>query len=362
MAAKFPVTSTFPLFLCFVVLTLLAGCAGLGGTSVTGLQFNPIAQENNQRAQKAMAVALEQTCEAAKPYREAAQSAAAASAALATESNALTNDIRSHVDQQGKLMHFLNQSRDKIAASQARLAAAKAEFEKHFRGGRVSPTETLSHVIEDAGAYTQAMQDLARTLDQVSGDFDLLLLANKGKIETYFTDHSGAPLDPNQLATNFRRDSYTWLETMTRFSYTPYSVPADTNIPVGALPRPTFDVDYNRPGDMYFDFQTTMSQIKSQGEHHELTQALGSWAAVADATEWAADVADARIGNASDRIAIITDRTQEYSAEATRNAWLAVEACGGTLPEDLPPLSSPFDSANTMIPGWDSTFWDISSP
>jgi hypothetical protein len=68
------------------------------------------------------------------------------------------------------------------------------------------------------------------------------------------------------------------------------------------------------------------------------------------------------ITSSSDRAAIIADRTQEQSAEATRNAWLAVEACGGTLSADLPSLASPFDSAHPMIPEWNTTFWDISSP
>jgi hypothetical protein len=59
---------------------------------------------------------------------------------------------------------------------------------------------------------------------------------------------------------------------------------------------------------------------------------------------------------------MIADQTQVLAAEATRNAWLAVDACGGTLPADLPPLASPFDSRPELIPTWSSTFWDISSP
>ena len=64
----------------------------------------------------------------------------------------------------------------------------------------------------------------------------------------------------------------------------------------------------------------------------------------------------------SDRIKELADESRAHAAEATRQAWLAHEACGGELPEDFPDVENPFDSGSRRIPDWSSTFWDISSP
>ena len=55
------------------------------------------------------------------------------------------------------------------------------------------------------------------------------------------------------------------------------------------------------------------------------------------------------------------DAARAEAAEATRNAHLAAQACGEPVDSaDIYP--SPFDEQPGTVPGWNSTFWDISSP
>ena len=369
MAAKYPVNSICSRFLFFLLPAFLAGCTGLGVTTATGIQFNQIAQENNQRAQKALAVALEQTCDAAQPYRDAAQNAAAASATLAAQSASQTKDIKTALDQRGALTNFLSQSQRKIDESWSAYESARAQFEHNMGEGLlVIGTLNLGNVIADAGAYTQAMINVGRAYETVAMDLESLAAEMGGKIDNYLPE--GVSL--GKLATDLRTSSKSQLDEIINYATsTEYDVPADTNIRVDQLSNAA---NIFTGKSMWSSFQKTMqnhvmtgSSLRSDNPFNR-NPADKDWNEVRTALEWAVGKPgtggsiDAGIVDTNDQIATITDRTQELSAEATRNAWLAVEACGGTLPSDLPPLASPFDGRPDLIPGWNSTFWDISSP
>ena len=58
---------------------------------------------------------------------------------------------------------------------------------------------------------------------------------------------------------------------------------------------------------------------------------------------------------------VIRDAVNSAAAEATRNAHLAEQACGGSVPPEHI-YRSPFDNQPGAYPDWNDTFWDISSP
>jgi hypothetical protein len=345
------------------LLTFFGGCASVG-SQLSGLQFDSITTGNNQHAQDAALAAQQQTCSAAQGYRDASQKAAADSAALAAQSAGLASGIKTAIDQRGAVMTYLADSSRRIDAALAAYQSAKAQFEGDFVGDVVNGVLNLRNVVADTGAYSEAILGVGRAYETAAMDLELLV----GTSGTQLAQYLPPGVDVVTLAADFRAQSRILLDGAIANSLAKYDLPANyASIRVDQLSNTAF-LDPTK-SDFYV-YQTFMQSQRSYGNAigDSSNPIAGSWAAVrtalsaATGTGGAGGTINAAIASSNNQLALITDRTQLLSAEAARNAWLAVEACGGTPPSGLPPLASPFDNRPELIPSWSSTFWDFSSP
>lgn len=348
--------------LCVGLITLcLFGCnAGIFApqtAAIGGLQFDPIVQSNAQRAKKSAEFAQQQTCPEAAGYRNLSQFKADEAQAAADLSDELAQGIRDALEQRGQILGFVQPAQQRLAESRAELEAAYEQFSTVFARGEDA---RLRDLIPAMGNVQAAAREYGRDLVTVAEDFQAFNATNPGLLAPHLPNAEGA-------ASDLRTKANDLLTEVLRVGNTEYTVPTDMSKRLR---------DFKVPSGLRRDKWDFSDEFESTYEAMLLVDLMGStlvgkgqrdpaqlaWAQVEQTLEGAAESLLETMNTNTRTIRDLADQSQAMSAEATRLAWLAHEACGGELPPDFPDLDNPFDNRPTSIPDWSSTFWDISSP
>ena len=362
-----------------LALLPLTGCVNLAApvtARLRGLQYNNIVQGNAERANYSADFAKEQTCPAATPFRTQARVKANQAQAAAEESAQLSQELRDLLERRGQIVGMMQSMQTRLDQKRAPLEAAYAEFASVYALGEQARLRdaipAMDKVAETADAYGREMLAIADEFEAFAINPD-----NQGVLDGVFDD-------PAATATDLRLKAEEMKSNIQLAGNREYSVPENPRSPE----------DYDDPSDWVpYNDQMRLVDFKipdglRQNEWDFTDEFDSTWAAmthvslmgnvlVGEGIRSPAQVAVQEIltkleatgedllsqmSPKSDRITELADQSRELAAEATRQAWLAHEACGGELPEDFPDVDNPFDDRPTGIPDWSSTFWDISSP
>ena len=323
-----------------------------------------LAQDNMARAQSALASA-NSACAAASSSQQASASsylAAATSASeMATANASAAGAAQQKVDQAaaaaGSSSQFLSQITELKEERFPALEEKYWHFAQFFQPSGAGPREDVY-----VGQMATASDDLFGELWEFRRD--LLVIsetvtqaAYSPELQQWAAEHPSDPGDPTpaDLAAALEQATETLHQDVTALEGREVSVDSydmlvsdlsETAILSNTSERSNFR-------DLMNDLQDTAWDAMEIVDN-ELN----------DAVRWLNDVnrnATQSANDAAEDVTQLADSSYEQSAEATRNAWLAIEACGGEIPPDLPPLQGPFSSVPS-IPDWNSTFWFISSP
>jgi hypothetical protein len=346
---------------------LLAGCTiNPSATSIAHLlapRNATIADGHADQAEAALARANAQACDAAAPFRAHAQLKAAEARGYSDQAQSIADSVRASYEQSALATTLIADIDAKLAAHQAEYSSALASFSRHFGEQRVTDdsrqqpyfhgglksSANVAAVMDDAGNYVYHLARHAHGLESIASRLgeDPAIAA----LDKWATPPQGLAALTGELTTA----SDDLLQATGRGYTTEFTVPADhadRNILVSQL-------DDSR------SFDKTMLDLKgADSKVQALTEKLQG------AQSWLEQVNEQiRIFGAdgAEKTAGLADLANTAAADATANAWKAIEACGGEIPAEVADLLgdsySPFGDQDTpSIPAWNSTFWSISSP
>lgn len=350
-----------------IAAMLLTGCTiNPSATSIAHLlapRNATIADGHADQAEAALAKANAQTCDAAAPFRAHAQLKAEEARGYSDQAQSIADAVRASYEQSAAATTLIADIDAKLAAHKAEYDTALASFRQHFGEHRVTDdsrrkpyfhaglksSANVAAVMADAGNYVHHLARHAHGLESVADRMseDSAIAA----LEKWVAPPQGL----GALRDGLKAASNDLLQTTSRGYTTEFTLPADPadrNIPVSQLnDSQSFD------GSMS---DLTGADLKVRA----LTERLQV------ARTWLEQVNEQiRIFGAdgAEKTAELADLANTAAADATANAWKAIEACGGEIPADVANLLgdsySPFgDQGAPSIPAWNSTFWSISSP
>ncbi|MEZ4215173.1 MAG: hypothetical protein R3E88_01725 [Myxococcota bacterium] len=353
-----------------IAAVVLGGCASSdagsweGSMEIARMMFgagqnDDVTQGNAQKATNALAHADQQTCAAAAPYRAAAAQAAAPVAALAEESAGIRADFQMEMAQQdlaGRVVAQASSQRDRawaefVAARDALDAlSTTTRFDAQGRTsaefGQARSTATVGEVWSAMDVLFDRLRDVSRDLQAAAEDLRFALQTTEGSALATAGDPNvdiAATLDALVADATALNDR--WIG----FTQDEVSLPSDRSTTIGAMDGSDRDALDGLLRDL-LDASRDANTV-----YRDMTGVFGYLDGVQQA------MTNRRAAQTA-RTTDIANETGRLAAEATRNAWLAVGACGGTVPPEYAEwVANPFDDY-APIPQWNSTFWDISSP
>ncbi len=315
-------------------LLVLTGCdpepfgSGLASALIP-IQIQKNAQTalmNAETARNAANAAAGATCDAAAPYRAQAEFAAQ----VAEGEAQLAAEVAAKADAAFNLMgsadNLLSQMSDLRSQSAAGLEAPQAAFLRFFRDGNLLNTANPDNMLDTANDYLTALRQSKTNLQIATDAFSDALATTK--LGDWITD----PEDAGALATDMQQ------------------LNEELSLALGQA----------QSAQGFGSFQDQMEALRNVGARMDVAWRRLNWK-VGGAIRNAKENLRSFVFQSRSQVSNLSYSTYLQAAEATRNAWLAIEACGGDIPPDLPPLDSPFQWISDT-PAWNSTFWDISSP
>ncbi|MCB2101992.1 MAG: hypothetical protein KDE22_14035 [Rhodobacterales bacterium] len=353
-----------PALLALVALLGLTACETALGpqAGAIGLQSNALTQGNAEQAQTALSKAMEQTCAAAGPYQQAAQTAATAAQSKADQAQDLADEIQAGIGFQATANGFLSQLNAINDSEREQTDAAADALSSLF--GLPAYNAAGVQVGIDFGKFKQdtlVETAIERTTDAFNAHLRRAHAMYSEAVK--LQDSLATPEVQAFLASQNPGFDVNQAVADLVAGYDSYMQEA------GALLGETIHINT----DVGFVSQLTDSDRRDLQKWSLAVKSLGplygtrdTWRTLRD---WIGGNSQGVIGqynimfnsNARD-LRVLADDSHTDSAEATRNAWLAIEACGGTIPPDVGPLDSPFGSVPGPYPSRNDTFWDISSP
>lgn len=310
-------------------------------------QNNTVVQADRQKSEAALERAEEQTCPEAEPFQEATREAAASLESLAQESGEILSSVQAAMDQAGTASRIEGQANDRINRNRGAFNVAQGDlYGVRNLDARSNQTRPVGQVWEIAETQFNAVRDRSRDALTAAEDLQMAMATEEGQALLAWTepDEDVDGLIRSAIAqANVANDE--WI----RLASVEVQIPEDRSTRIDQMGGAEVD-----------DLEDHLDALVDVGD-----AASEACAAVGQVTLLLNQV-QARISHymndQSERTAAIAQETGPLAAEATRNAWRAVEACGGEVPEEHQSwLENPFDDYTT-IPQWNSTFWDISSP
>ncbi|MCA9506509.1 MAG: hypothetical protein R3F16_22975 [Myxococcota bacterium] len=323
-------------------------------------QNDAIVQGNAEKAADALERAAAETCAEAAPYRSAAEQAGGPVAAMAEESSTIREDFQTEMAQQDRAAQIASQFTSRRDQSWDAFRAAQDELREiarvHYYDdqgqpigvvyGELRDTTSVGRVWDSMDRLFNSLRDVSRDLLTAAEDLRFAMRTPEGDTLAAWGDPEAdlpGMLDSLVDGANALNDRWIAL-TMDEVR-----IPSDRSTLVGGM-----------DGSDRRALEDLLGQLMS-GASDATTLRRESESAVAYFSGMQERFERSRVEKTR-RTVDIADETGRLAAEAMRNAWLAVEACGGEVPPEYGGLiRDPFDEYRA-IPQWNSTFWDISSP
>jgi hypothetical protein len=313
---------------------------------------NNIVQGNRARASSALDAANAQTCAAAAPFRQAAQTEFDAATASAQQSQDILAKVQQAAD-------AASAAKTKMSTMKALIERNRSELQELRDGLKIDSTTNVADLVDRAQAFINedAYRDHTRDILAAADDFrDSIRTDQNLKNLAGFND--GAD-NIEQLSSDFQTAAEQYNVDRRALHNLTVSLPSNRDIQFSQL-----SYRHQRRLDSWIWKISTMSDSSDLlSKRDNPWQKIQGWANISIRN------AENFVFQQTSVMAKLADQTWVNSAEATRNAWLAVEACGGPLPPNLPALDEPFGIADNPfrsipnpVPGRNDTFWDISSP
>lgn len=331
-----------------------------------------IAKGHADTAQQAAASANEQTCDAAAPFRAHAELKAAEASGYSEQAQDLANEVQKSFEQAGLISDLRATVTEKMKGAYFDETTGTRSHRDNYQAALESFSNYFGYSYPAAGggeAYSTGLRDSVNVAQvmQDAGNFVFHLARHAYDLENAATAIAEAPglaelaqwAAPEQGIAGLVGELTAASDALHAAVSAGYSAelivpgdPEDRSILVSQLDDPRA-------------FQEAMGNILA-AQHR--VSALVRKLEEADAWLVSADSKIREFGwESAAKTAELSDLANEAAADATSNAWKAVEACGGEVPDEvrgyLADSYSPFgDQESPRIPDWNSTFWDISSP
>lgn len=302
-------------------------------------------QENLETANNALNVANAQTCDAAAPFRAKAELAQATAAGYEQQAAAIGQQMETATEHQATAQGFATRISELKDEHRPGFQDAINSLGDHFNGSQLISTSPHETVVEKANDLYTILLEVNVDLLTISEDFSALV-TTPGLTDWARPRPDGfLHLNPDGLDKSGKP-------------------PPDPEGDAVALSMET-EALHNRMSTLNDDSQSFDDQMFNLlSTARDASHILNGISPLHTGFRWLESTQEAInyfFLQAAEDTAVLAELSFVQSGEATRNAWLAVEACGGELPTDLPPLNSPFEDVPD-VPSPNSTFFDISSP